>query len=132
VFKLWQIYLTPISLVMLSGCGAGDYSKPLGNGYTLERTNACCIFVAKKNTKSGFGMTRTIKPLVTELYVDETKIVGVKSKNQCCYLTEDEKADITPNGYFIIYKKDGLILSGLSQEELKDRNISIKKMEEIL
>ncbi len=130
--KLDKKGLVVITLLLVEGCGLGDYTRSLGNGYTLERTNACCVYVAKKSSIAGLGMTRIVKPLVMKLYVDETKVVGVKSENQCCYLTEDETANVTPNGYFVIYKEDGTLLSGLTKCALEDRNISIERMEEVL
>ena len=77
-------------------------------------------------------MIRIIKPLVVELYVDHRMIVGIKSDNQCCYLSEDEKLVIIPNGYFVIYKESGRLVTGLSKRSLGDRNISIENMEKVL
>ena len=41
-----------------------------------------------------------------------------------------KKKHNTPNGFFIIYKKSGKIVSGINN--LKDNNITIAKMKKIL
>ncbi len=121
----------------LFGCN-GDYSKNLGGGYTLERTNSCCIFILNKNVKpkkvgkSKIYDNRVIKPLIKKLYIDKEKIVGYKVNNQCCYLTEHEKRNQIKNGYFILYKKSGFIYDGLDEKKLLELNISIDKMKKII
>lgn len=123
--------------IFLFGCG-GDYSKNLGKGYTLERTNACCIFIFNKNVQPvKVGDTilydnRIVKPLVKKLYIDKERIVGYKVDNQCCYLTEYEKRNQIKNGYFVLYKKSGYMRDGLDEEKLMELNISINKMKKII
>ena len=123
-------------LLIFFGCN-GDYSKDLGNGYSLERTNACCIFVMRKQedvelVSAGESIGRDIKPIVKELYINNTYITGLKESNKCCYLDEDEKKHNTPNGYFIINKTNGKMVTGLKKYELKKYNIELRKMKKIL
>jgi hypothetical protein len=131
-----KILLFLISIVLL-GCN-GDYSKDLGGGYTLEKTNSCCIFIFSRDTQpvkvedTILHDNRVVKPQVKKLYIDKEKIVGYKVNNQCCYLTEYEKKHQIKNGYFIIYKKTGLIYVGLDEKNLIKLNISISKMKKII
>ena len=126
------------SLLITAGCGLGDYTKHLGGGYSLERTNGCCIFIFKDEVKpkNYKNITvydgRVIKPFVRDLYLDKEKIVGYKVDNKCCYLSEEEKAFNTQNGYFIIYKNSDKIVTGLSTQELLELNIFLNKMKEVL
>jgi len=125
-------------LLFLNSCSNGDYTKKLGGDYTLERTNACCIFVFKGNvhpTIEGNTVTkdtRIIKPVVKELFINDMYIVGLKVDNQCCYLSDYEKKHNTPNGYFIINKNNGEITAGLKKSELAKYNIKFNKMKKIL
>jgi len=132
-----QKVLLFLIFIFLFGC-SGDYSKKLGGGYTLERTNSCCIFIFKKNTQPvKVGNTilydnRVVKPLIKKLYIDKEKVVGYKISNQCCYLSEYEKRNQIKNGYFVLYKKSGYISDGLDEERLIELNISINKMKKII
>jgi len=134
--KLKKILLF-LSLMFIYGCN-GDYSKNLGKGYVLEKTNTCCIFIYNKEAnpiKIGKNIVydnRTIKPLITKLYMNKEYIIGYKTDNKCCYLTECEKDRNTPNGYFIIYKNDGKIINGLNESEFIKYNIELKKMKQII
>lgn len=122
--------------IFLFGCN-GDYSKNLGEGYTLERTDSCCIFIFNnhvKPTKVGDSIlydNRVVKPLIKKLYIDNEKIIGYKVSNQCCYLTEFETKNQIKNGYFILYKKNGYIDDGLDEKQLMELNISFIKMKSI-
>ena len=132
-----QKILLFLIFIFIFGCN-GDYSKNLGGGYTLERTNACCIFIFNKNVQpvtignTTVHDTQVVKPLVKKIYIDKEKIVGYKVNNQCCYLDEYEKRNQTKNGYFVLYKKSGYIRDGLDEKKLMELNISINKMEKIL
>ena len=85
------VLFTGFFFVMFVTGANGDYSVDLGDGYSLERTNACCVFIYSKKVpplQNGNIVTydnRIIKPLVTELYVNEDEIIGYKKKNTCCY-----------------------------------------------
>jgi len=133
-----KIFFLSLLAIIVAGCGLGDYTKNLGNGYTLEKTNSCCVFIFKKNVapKQNSNVivfdNRVIKPLVKELFFDNEKIVGLKVENECCFLSGDEKKNNTKNGYFIIYKKKDFITDGLTKQELRDMNVSIDKMEKVL
>jgi len=132
-----QNILLFLILIFIFGC-SGDYSKNLGGGYTLERTNSCCIFIFNKNIQpERVGNTmlydnRVVKPLIKKLYIDKEKIVGYKVSNQCCYLTEYETRNQIKNGYFILYKKSGYIRDGLDEKKLMELNVSINKMKKII
>ena len=135
--RLVVIFFVTIMIIVLIIVYSGDYSKDLGNGYSLERTNACCVFVMKEEEKltiasSNECLGRLIKPQVKRLYINGTIIVGLKVSNECCYLDECEKKHNTPNGYFIINKKSGEVMTGLKREDLKLYGININKMKEIL
>jgi len=104
-----------------------------------EKTNACCVYIFKEDVppieyKKGSIVydNRVIKPVVKEVYIDNEKIVGLKKKNECCYLTKSEKRFNTKNGCFEIYKESGVVLDGLTAEELNDMDISIHSMKKIL
>lgn len=124
-------------LVFINGCN-GDYSKELGKDYILERTNACCIFIYKKDVnptkigKSIYYDNRIIKPMIKRLYINQEHIVGYKANNNCCYLSKFEKEHDTPNGYFIIYKNNGKTISGLDKKELIEYDIKLKSMKQII
>ena len=47
-------------------------------------------------------------------------------------LTQDEKDHQTPNGYFIIDKRNALIHTGLTKEQLREKDIHLSVMEKIL
>ena len=135
---IWRNITLIIVLSILNlGCN-GDYDEDLGNGYHLVRTNACCIFVFKQDVNpiiignKTIYDTRIVKPVVKELYIDDKYIVGLKISNECCYLDVYEKKHNTPNGYFIINKKSGEVMTGLKKEDLKRYGININKMKEVL
>ena len=135
--RLVVIFFATIMIIVIIIAYSGDYSKDLGNGYELERTNACCVFIIKEGekltiTSSNECLGRLIKPQVKKLYVNEILIVGLKVDNECCYLDECEKKHNTPNGYFIINKKSGEVITGLKREELKQYGINIDTMRKVL
>lgn len=134
--KAILIFLAIAVIMVFIIAYSGDYSRDLGNGYVLERTNACCIFIMKNENlavvDSNDSVGRLIKPQIKKLYTDGTYIVGLKVSNKCCYLDEDEKKHNTPNGYFIINKVNGEVKTGLKKDDLIRYGIKLKKMKEVL
>jgi hypothetical protein len=104
---------------------SGDYSKQLGGGYTIERTNACCIYISNENApwiEKGnltYREYRIIKPKVKKIWFNNKIIVGYKEKNECCYLSKEEVEN--PDGYFILDKHGNTFWDGLSKSAFEKK-----------
>jgi len=96
--------------LLLFGCG--DYSKDLGGDYKFVRTNADNHVIVKK--LSDYDNEIKVHSNVEDYVYDDTYVLGVRVQSNDDE-AQYEKALRQGSGYFVLNKKTGELVTGLSK-----------------
>lgn len=96
----------------IPGCGTSDYETLLPNGYLLERTNSCTIYILPPTTA---------RQIYNGEWAVGPKIVAINTKNDIVYgkVEKSPNADPGPTtpGYFTLDTSKHEVVQGLNYED---------------